>query len=224
MKLLLVEDEKQLSDALCQILSKNRYEVFPCYDGETGLDEAMSGIYDVVLLDIMLPRLDGLEVLRQLRGAGISTPVLLLTAKGEITDKVKGLDCGADDYLPKPFATEELLARIRALGRRKGEIITKETLSFADLKLDLATYELSRRSLHVKLSRKELEMMKYFFLRPHVVVNKEDLLTKLWGFENSAASNNLEVYISFLRKKLAYLGSGVKINCIRGAGYQLEEA
>lgn len=221
MKVLLVEDEKLLSDALCQILSKNHCETCPAYDGETGLDEALTGIYDVILLDIMLPGLDGLEVLRQIRAAGLSTPVMLLTAKGETGDKVRGLDCGADDYLAKPFASEELLARVRALCRRKGEIIADQALSFSDLTLDLSAYELVRGGLRVKLSNKELEMMKYFFLRPNMVINREELLTKLWGFEG-AAGNNLEVYISFLRKKLLYLNAAAKIVCIRGVGYQME--
>ncbi len=223
MKLLLVEDEIQLSDALCQILGKNRYDVSPAYDGEQGLDEALSGIYDVILLDIMLPKKDGLEVLRQIRAAGLSTPVLLLTAKGEVSDKVRGLDYGADDYLPKPFATEELLARIRALGRRKGEILD-DVLAFSGLSLSLSSYELCCGSRKVKLSNKEFEIMKFLLLRPRVVVSKEELFTKLWGYDATAAANNLEVYVSFLRKKLLFLQSNVKITCLRNVGYQLEEA
>lgn len=223
MKLLLVEDEKQLSDALCHILEKNRYQTVPVYDGERGLDEALSGIYDIILLDIMLPKRDGLEVLRRLRSAGVGTPVLLLTARGEVSDKVTGLDCGADDYLPKPFSTEELMARLRALSRRKGEFIVGDAFTFADVSLDLSTYELSRGGMRLRLSKKEFEIMKFFFLRAHAVVSKEEILTKLWGYENAATDNNLEVYISFLRKKLLYLGTGVKISCIRNVGYQLEE-
>ena len=223
MKILLVQDEAQLSDALCQILGKHRYEVTQAYDGERGLDEALSGIYDIVLLDIMLPKKDGLEVLRQIRAAGLSTPVLLLTAKGEVSDKVRGLDYGADDYLPKPFATEELLARMRALGRRKGEIMD-DVLSFSDLSLSLSAYELCCGSQRVKLSHKEFEIMKYLLLRPRIVVSKEELFTKLWGYDATAAANNLEVYVSFLRKKLLFLKAGVKITCLRNVGYQLEEA
>lgn len=222
-RILLVEDEKQLSDALCQILMKNKYEVYPAYDGETGLDEALSGIYDTVLLDIMLPKRDGLSILRELRKQKISTPVLLLTAKGEVQDKVKGLDCGADDYLSKPFSTEELLARLRALSRRKGEIIVDNALQFADISLDLSSYELSAEGRSVKLSSKELEMMRYFLLRPSAVADKEDLMVKVWGYDSAAESNTLEVYISFLRKKLQYLHSRVKITCLRGVGYQLED-
>lgn len=223
MKLLLVEDEKPLSDALCQILSKKRWDVAAAYDGEQGLDEALTGIYDIILLDIMLPKLDGLSLLRQLRAASISTPVLLLTAKGEVGDKVLGLDSGADDYLAKPFATEELLARIRAMTRRYGEILPDSTLRAGDLALDLSNYTLERGGQSVQLTNKEFEIMKQFFLRLHGIVNKEELLTKLWGFENAAAGNNLEVYISFLRKKMTYLGSHMRIACIRNVGYRLEE-
>lgn len=222
MKLLLIEDEKQLSDALCQILIKNKYETTAAYDGERGLDEALSRIYDIILLDIMLPQKNGLEILRRIRSEGISTPVLLLTAKGEISDRVRGLDYGADDYLPKPFATEELLARIRALSRRKGEWVKNE-LCFSDLCLNLSTYELFCDGLSVKLSNKEFEIMRYLLMRPRIVVGKEDLLTRLWGYENAAVANNLEVYISFLRKKMIFLKTHVKIICLRNVGYQLEE-
>ena len=223
MKILLIEDEKPLSDALCQIFSKKRWETFAAYNGETGLDEALTGIYDIILLDIMLPKLDGLTVLQRLREASISTPVLLLSAKGEISDKVAGLDCGADDYLAKPFATEELLARIRAMTRRRGELIFDDTLQVGDLTLNLANYTLSRRDQRVQLANKEFEIMKQFFLHTDTILNKEELLTRLWGFENGAAGNNVEVYISFLRKKLTYLCSQMRIACIRNVGYRLEE-
>lgn len=156
MKILLIEDEKPLSDALCQIFSKKRWETFAAYNGETGLDEALTGIYDIILLDIMLPKLDGLTVLQRLREASISTPVLLLSAKGEISDKVAGLDCGADDYLAKPFATEELLARIRAMTRRRGELIFDDTLQVGDLTLNLANYTLSRGDQRVQLAQQRI--------------------------------------------------------------------
>ena len=223
MKILLVEDEKDLSDAVCQILRSSRYEAVPAYDGETGLDEALSGIYDLLLLDIMLPVRDGISILREYRASGGSAPVLLLTAKGAIQDKVRGLDSGADDYLSKPFAAEELLARVRALSRRKGEFLQDDRLSFGDLQLDLSAYELRRGANHIRLSNKEFEILRYFFLHEGQVARKEDLLVKLWGYDSPADSNNLEVYLSFLRKKLGFLHSGVRITSVRGIGYRLEE-
>lgn len=223
MKVLLVEDEKQLAEALMQILNKNKYMVGGVYNGEDGLDYALTGIYDVIILDIMLPKLNGLEILKKIREENISTPVILLTAKGEVSDKVKGLDCGADDYLPKPFSTDELLARLRALTRRKGEVINDDTLSFGDFSLNLSTYILEGNNGNVRLTLKEVEILKYFLLRPGRVVSKEDLIIKIWGYESEAENNNIEVYISFLRKKLQYIGAEAKISTIRGVGYKLEE-
>lgn len=223
MKLLLVEDEKQLSEALTQILKKNKYLVDAVYNGEDGLDYALTGIYDVIILDIMIPKLNGLEVLKRVREENISTPIILLTARSEISDKVKGLDFGADDYLAKPFEPEELLARLRALCRRKGEIINDDTLKFCDVSLNLSTYILESKVSNVRLTVKEMEILKYFLLRPEIVVNKEELITKIWGFESEAENNNIEVYISFIRKKLQYIGSEVKIATIRGVGYKLED-
>ncbi len=223
MKVLLVEDEKQLSEALIQILKQNKYMVDGVYNGEDGLDYALTGIYDVIILDIMLPKLNGLEILKKIREENISTPVILLTAKGEVSDKIKGLDCGADDYLPKPFSTDELLARLRALTRRKGEVINDDTLYFRDFSLNLSTYILEGRKGNVRLALKELEILKYFLLRPGIVINKEDLIIKIWGYESEAENNNIEVYISFLRKKLQYIGTQAKISTIRGVGYKLEE-
>lgn len=223
MKLLLVEDEKQLSEALTQILKKNKYLVDAVFNGEDGLDYALTDIYDVIILDIMIPKLNGLEVLRKIREENISTPIILLTAKGQVSDKVRGLDLGADDYLAKPFEPEELLARLRAMCRRKGEIINDNILSFLDFSLNLSTYILESKSGNVRLALKEIEILKYFLLRPKKVVNKEELITKVWGFESEAENNNIEVYISFIRKKLQYVGSEAKISTIRGVGYKLEE-
>lgn len=223
MKLLLVEDEKQLSEALTQILKKNKYLVDAVFNGEDGFDYALTDIYDVIILDIMIPKLNGLEVLKKIREENISTPVILLTAKGQVSDKVRGLDLGADDYLPKPFEPEELLARLRALCRRKGEIINDNILSFLDFSLNLSTYILESKSGNVRLALKEIEILKYFLLRPQKVVNKEELITKVWGFESEVENNNIEVYISFIRKKLNYVGSRAKISTIRGVGYKLEE-
>ena len=223
MKLLLVEDEKQLSEALQQILIKNKYSVDAVYNGEEGLLYALSDVYDVIILDIMLPKLNGIEILKTIRKKGISTPVILLTAKATIEDKILGLDCGADDYLPKPFSTEELLARLRALTRRSGGFINENTLEFSDIKLNLSTYDMEVKDNSITLTQKEFEILRYFMQRPKSVVSKDDLITKLWGFDADIDHNNIEVYISFLRKKLSYIESDVKITTIRRVGYRLEQ-
>lgn len=223
MRLLLVEDEKELSEALFQILMNNKYSVDSVYDGEEGLDYALTGIYDVIILDIMLPKLNGISLLKQLRKAGISTPVIMLTAKSQIEDRVLGLDCGADDYLTKPFATEELLARLRSITRRKGNVVNDNLLTYGDIRLNIETYDLDVNSESIRLTLKEFEIIKYFMERPKCVVSKDDLITKLWGFDSEVEYNNIEVYISFIRKKLAYLNSKVSIITIRGVGYRMEE-
>lgn len=223
MKLLLVEDEKQLSEALQQILIKNKYSVDAVYNGEEGLLYALSDVYDVIILDIMLPKLNGLEILKMIRKRKISTPVILLTAKGSVEDRILGLDLGADDYLPKPFAPEELLARLRAVTRRNSELINDNILEFADIKLNLSTYEMESNDTNITLTQKEFDILKYFMQRPKLVVSKDDLITKLWGFDADIDHNNIEVYISFLRKKLSYIESNVKITTIRRVGYRLEK-
>lgn len=223
MKLLLVEDEKQLSEALSQILINNKYSVDAVYDGENGLEYALTDIYDAIILDIMLPKLNGLEVLKKLRKENISTPVLLLTAKDSVDDKVTGLDLGADDYLPKPFDPKELLARIRAISRRKGELINNNLLHYGDINLNISNYDLSCKDSSVTLTQKEFEILNYFMQRPKNIVSKDDLITKLWGFDSDVEYNNIEVYISFIRKKLTFINSSVKITTIRRAGYKLEE-
>lgn len=223
MRILLVEDEIQLSEALSQILTKNKYIVDAVYDGEDGLDYGLTDIYDVIILDIMLPKLNGLEILKKLRKENISSPVILLTAKGQVEDRVRGLDTGADDYLVKPFATEELLARLRALTRRQGEIINDNILEVGDIKLNLSSYEMEGSTDNIKLSLKEFEIMRYFMQRPKSVVTKDDLITKLWGYDSDAEHNNIEVYISFLRKKISYIGSNTSITTLRGIGYKLED-
>lgn len=223
MKILLVEDEKQLSEALSQILINNKYSVDAVYDGENGLEYGLTDIYDIIILDIMLPKLNGLEVLKRLRKENISTPIILLTAKDSIDDKVVGLDLGADDYLPKPFYPKELLARLRALSRRRGEVINDNLLSFGDIQLNLSNYDLICNESSVTLTQKEFEILNYFIQRPKNIVSKDDLITKLWGFDSDVEYNNIEVYISFLRKKLSFIKSSVKITTIRRAGYKLEE-
>ncbi|MBQ9384904.1 MAG: response regulator transcription factor [Ruminiclostridium sp.] len=223
MKILIVEDETRLADALVQIFTRNKMIADASYNGIDGLDNALSGIYDVIVLDIMLPGMNGIEVLRELRKEGIKTPVILLTAKDEVSDKVKGLDSGADDYLTKPFATEELLARVRALGRRSAsELICSDTLTFSDVSLDLSTYTLSCGNNSVKLGLKEFTIMEMLLRGGSRVLTKENLLVKVWGYESDAEYNNVEVYISFLRKKLGYIRSSVSIKTLRGVGYSLE--
>ncbi|WP_297137377.1 response regulator transcription factor, partial [Terrisporobacter sp.] len=211
MKLLLVEDEKQLSEALTQILIKNKYSVDAVYDGDDGLEYGLTDIYDIIILDIMLPKLNGLQILKKLRKEGISTPIILLTAKGSVEDRITGLDLGADDYLPKPFSPEELLARLRALTRRKGEVINDNILEYGDIQLNISTYDLECNGTSITLTQKEFEILKYFMQRPKNVVSKDDIISKLWGYDSEVEHNNIEVYVSFLRKKLAYINSSVKI-------------
>jgi two-component system response regulator ArlR len=222
MRILIVEDELHLAEALTQILKKHNYSVDAAYDGESGLDNALSNIYDIIILDIMLPKVDGITILKEVRKEGISTPIILLTARGEISDRVIGLDCGADDYLAKPFATEELLARIRALSRRKGEVLPSNTFKFGDIELNTATLKLSSTSKEVKLILKESELLELLISRKNSATSKEIIIEKLWGFDSEVEHNNVEVYISFLRKKLIHLNSEVIINTVRGVGYMLE--
>lgn len=222
MNLLLVEDEIQLSDALSQILIKNNYNVDAVFDGEDGLNYGLTDIYDVIVLDIMLPKLNGIDVLKKLRQNKISTPIILLTAKNSIEDKIVGLDSGADDYLPKPFSPEELLARLRAITRRNGNFINENILEYQDIILNLSSYEMSCKNNSIILTSKEFDIIKYFIQRPKIIVNKDDLISKIWGFDSDVEYNNVEVYISFLRKKLAYINSSVKITTIRKVGYRLE--
>lgn len=221
MRVLIVEDEPRLADALGQIMAEQKYGVDIVYDGADGYDYAASGLYDVVVLDVMLPKKDGFTVARELRAAGSQVPILMLTARDEISDKVAGLDCGADDYMTKPFAPDELLARIRALSRRQGEVVLNE-LSFADLTLSLDDHTLRRGAKSIHLGFKEFEVLRILMSNPKQVVPKESLILKVWGSESDAEDNNVEAYISFLRKKLTFLGSQVGISTVRKVGYFLE--
>lgn len=224
MRILVVEDERHLGEAVAQLLKKNNYTVDNAFDGEEGLDDALSGIYDVIVLDIMLPKMDGISLLKEFRAAGFDTPVILLTAKGEISDKVLGLDAGADDYLPKPFDTSELMARIRALGRRQGQITTTAgVLTYGDLSLNTQSLLLSSPNGEINLTLKEKELMEYFINHKDSVSSKEMIIEKLWGFDSEADANHVEVYVSFLRKKLKFVKSAVQINAVRGVGYTLSE-
>ena len=208
MRVLVIEDEVRLAATLQDLLELNGYTADVRHDGEAGLDEALTGIYDVIILDVMLPKMDGFTVLRKLREAGEATPVLMLTARSELSDRVEGLDRGADYYLTKPFEPRELMACVRALTRRQPELRNTDILSCAE------------RS--VRLSRKEFDMMEMLMLNQKLVITKEKLLVKIWGYESDAEDNNVEVYISFLRKKLDHLRSQVKIKTIRMVGYCLE--
>ena len=222
MKILVVEDERRLAESLCRLLHNARYTAEAVYDGHDGLFYAQSGQYDAAVLDVMLPGMNGFDLVRALRASGSSLPVLMLTARDGVPDRVRGLDCGADDYMTKPFAPEELLARLRALLRRQGEAVVEE-LTFADTVLDLAAYTLRCGEKSVRLGNKEFELMRLLMANPQTVVTKETLIVRIWGAESDAEDNNVEAYISFLRKKLFYLGSRVNICVLRKVGYYLKE-
>jgi len=223
-RILIIEDEVRLASTLQDLLEMNGYTADMCHDGEAGLDNALSGIYDVILLDVMLPKMDGFTVLQRLRAAGSATPVLMLTARSEVSDRVEGLDRGADYYLTKPFEPRELLACIRALSRRQPELQLSHKLEYGDLTLDKSAFTLSCGQRSVRLSRKEFDMMELLMRSREMVITKESLLLKIWGYESDAEDNNVEVYISFLRKKLDHLHSRVKIKTIRMVGYCLATA
>ncbi len=222
MKLLLVEDEKRMAQALCEILRLEKYDVDWCADGESGMNAVESGIYDLIVLDVMLPVKSGFEIARQARHLGIKAPILMLTAKGELDDKVTGLDSGADDYLTKPFETRELLARLRALGRRNLPS-TDGQLTFGDISLD--TNSVSLRCLtsgqSVRLSEKEYHILEYLIANQGRVLTREQLAVKIWGYESEAEYNNVEVYMSFTRRKLTFIGAKTEIKAVRGIGYEL---
>ena len=220
MKLLLVEDEKRMAQALCEILRLEKYDVDHYADGAEGLYAAESGIYDLIILDVMLPHKNGFEIASDLRRKNIKTPILMLTAKSELDDKVMGLDCGADDYLTKPVLTKELLARLRALVRRS--INTPDgALSFGDIRLEVDTSALICKEASVRLSEKEFRLLEYLIANQGRILTREQLAVKIWGYENDAEYNNVEVYLSFARKKLSFVKSKTEIKAVRGVGYEL---
>ena len=222
MRLLIVEDETRLADTLRQLLHRQGYTADVCYDGVSGLDNALTGIYDLMVLDVMLPGLNGFQVARKLRDAGVTTPILMLTAKSDLSDRVHGLDCGADYYLTKPFEPEELLACVRTLLRRSGgQLQESDTLTWGDLSLERGTFTLSCNGRDVRLSRREYDLMELLMRNGAQVVTKEQLLIKVWGYDSQAEDNNVEVYISFLRRKLTHLHSQVRIKTLRMLGYCL---
>lgn len=221
MKVLIVEDELKLADALVELFRRNRYVADAVYNGEQGYLFASKGDYDVVVLDVMLPRLNGFDVVKKLRENKVRVPVLMLTAKDDVSSRVRGLDCGADDYLTKPFANEELLARVRALCRRQSEMVF-DVLQFADLTLNTSNYILSCGAKSVGLSAKEYEIMHLLLSNPSQVISKESIISKVWGTSGDITENNVEAYMSFLRKKLTFLCSKVTISAKRLLGYYLE--
>ncbi len=221
MRVLIVEDEIRLAEALGEIMKSQRYTADIVNDGEDGFDYAMSDIYDVIVMDVMLPKMNGFDIVRKMRGEKNQTPVIMLTAKDDTSDKIKGLDCGADDYLTKPFVPGELLARIRAISRRQGEVVMDE-LKVEDITLSLSNYTLSCDGRSINIGPKEFDILKILMSNPNVIVPKEDILIKVWGTESDAEDNNVEVYISFLRKKLLHLKSVVQITTVRKIGYRLE--
>lgn len=222
MRILIIEDEIRLAEALKELLEKNKHSVDVSLNGQDGLNNALCGIYDAVILDIMLPKMSGTDVLREIRRENIKTPVLLLTAKSEVEDKIRGLDLGADDYLTKPFDTGELLARLRAVTRRKGEIVDNDP-GYRGLSLLINKTELSYGGLSVKLGLKEYQIMELLLRNPRQIFTKEQIIVKIWGYDNDTEYNSVEVYVSFLRKKLDYIKSRVGIVTRRGIGYVLEE-
>lgn len=221
MKVLIVDDEVKLADALGELFRHNKFIADVVYDGEDGYFYAKKGDYDVVVLDVMLPKMDGFEVVQRLRRNKINVPVLMLTAKDEVDDRVKGLDCGADDYLTKPFASEELLARVRALTRRRTDLVYDE-FTYCDITLDTSNYTLKCGSKVVSLGAKEYEIMRLLLSNPAQVISKDVIISKVWGLDSDITENNVEAYMSFLRKKLAFLESKVTISIKRLLGYYLE--
>lgn len=221
MNVLVVEDERNLADAIVKILEDEGYNAEATYDGKAGLTCAKSGLYDAIVLDVMLPGMSGYDVVNKMRHAGVSTPVLMLTARTSTEDKVRGLDSGADDYMTKPFEAPELLARLRALTRRRGDVLIDE-IKFADIRLDLNTHDLSCAEKSVHLSGKEFEVLSILMGSSSRVVSKQDLLTRVWGTDGEASENSVEVYVSFIRKKLSHIGSKVQVTTLRMLGYRLE--
>ncbi len=220
LRILIAEDEKALNKVLKKLLEKANFTVDSVFNGEDALISVQDGNYDAVLLDIMMPKLDGLTVLKRLRQEGNTTPIILLTAKSEVEDKVFGLDSGADDYIAKPFDSRELLARIRLVTRSKAELDSK--ILFGNVTLDRATYELSTDSGKCRLSSKEYQMLEYFMMNPNHVLSTDSLIERIWGYESDVEVNNVWVYISNLRKKLNELNSDIVIKALRNAGYTLK--
>lgn len=223
MNILIIEDEYSLADAVAETLKNENFNVCIKTDGEDGEDEALTENYDLILLDVMLPKKNGFEILRYLRQEKIKTPIIMLTAKSEIEDKLNGLENGADDYVTKPFSIRELMARIKAVLKRTNNIEDTNCLEFGDLKLDIKNAKLKSHNNEIQISGKELELLEQLLLNKKQILSRENLLEKIWGYESDAEYNNVEVYITFIRRKLKLIESKVNIKAVRGIGYKLEE-
>lgn len=222
MKILLIEDEYSLADAVAETLKKENFDVKIVTNGVEGEDEALTNVYDLILLDVMLPGKDGFQILKTLRQEKIDAPIIMLTAKSEIYDKLNGLENGADDYITKPFHVRELVARVKVVLKRKTNVEDTNILEFNNLKLDLRTGKLSFENNEITINAKELELLEIFLINKNQIVDREFLANKIWGYNSDAEYNNVEVYVSFLRKKLKLIKSNVKIKAVRGLGYKLE--
>ncbi len=223
MNILIIEDEYSLADAVAEMLKKEKFNVNIKTNGEDGEDEALTGDYDLILLDVMLPRKNGFEVLENLRKEKIKTPIIMLTAKSEISDKLNGLENGADDYITKPFSTRELMARVKIILKRANNLEDTSVLEFGDLTLDIKNAKVKCKESEIQISGKELDLLEQLLINKSQVSIRENLAQKIWGYESEAEYNNVEVYVTFLRRKLNLLQSKVKIKAVRGIGYKLEE-
>lgn len=223
MKILIIEDEYSLADAIAESLNKEKYTSTIVTDGEEGETEALTNVYDLILLDVMLPKKNGFEILRSIKEEGITAPVIMLTAKSDITDKLNGLENGVDDYITKPFHMRELIARIKIVLKRKTNTQDTKVLEYGDLRLDLNTGKMSSNGLDIAISGKELNLLEILLLNKNQIIDREILANKIWGYNSETEYNNVEVYVSFLRKKLKLLRSNVKIKAVRGIGYKMEE-
>ena len=221
-KVLIIEDEYSLADAILESLEKEHLDVTIVTNGLDGEDEALTGLYDLILLDIMLPKRNGFEILKTLKDEKLKTPIIILTAKSEMDDKLNGLENGADDYITKPFHMKELLARVKIILKRSANLEDTNALSYGDLILDLSTGKLKCKDNEVAINGKELNLMELLLINKEQIIEKETLTDKIWGYDSDAEYNSVEVYISFLRKKMTLLGSKVKISTVRGIGYKLE--
>lgn len=223
MRILLVEDEHSLAELVADRLKKERYAVDISYDGEDGLYNALTGIYDLILLDVMLPKKDGFEILREIRSEGITSKVIMLTARGELDDKLKGFGEGANDYIPKPFHIDEVIARVGAQLRTKKTV--KDSLEMENTLLDFKTPAIVNKDSEesIKINNKEFQLLEYFMMNPNQVLSKDQIFDRIWGMDNDTMSNNLEAYISFVRKKLKAIDSKVTIRSVRNMGYRLEK-
>lgn len=223
MKILIIEDEYSLADAISETLQKEKYKTKIITNGEDGENEALTNIYDLILLDVMIPKKDGFEVLKNIRDEKINTPIIMITAKSEISDKLNGLENGADDYITKPFHMRELIARIKIILKRNTNIEDTNILKYSDLKLDLNTGKIQANNIEISINGKELSLLEILLLNKNQIISRETLANKIWGYNSETEYNNVEVYVSFLRKKLRLLKSKVKIKAVRGIGYKLEE-